>query len=230
MAYHPLYAGLWSDERLGSFECRGFFAFLFSHHRMRPSGIYRATDQQLAVDTGLPLRRVRKYLAHLERVRRIVRDAPWLFVVGYLKRQPKHERLLVAARNDVAECTSVAVLEAFGKQYPLFDRWSADRLLTISRPSLDLLRKSSAQSEPIQSEPIQSEPISTPRQGSPAARREGAPASNQTTGHDPTEPNSHDPGADPLADPIAEFMATVRRAAAGPAPGLLPRRTPEAEV
>ena len=51
--YHPLYSTLWNDEKLEAspFEARGFFAYLCSNNRVRPSGIYRATDAQLAADT-----------------------------------------------------------------------------------------------------------------------------------------------------------------------------------
>ena len=58
--YHPIEDGLWDDPKLEgcSFEEHGFFAFLCSNHRQRPSGIYRATDGQLAADTGLPVKRV----------------------------------------------------------------------------------------------------------------------------------------------------------------------------
>jgi len=119
--YHPIYEGLWDDAKLEglSFECHGFFAFLCSNKRCRPSGIYRATDGQLAEDSGLPLARVRTYLDALATRSRIVRDGGWLFVRGYLERQPKHERLMKQVADDVKECTSEAIREAFFQRYPL---------------------------------------------------------------------------------------------------------------
>jgi uncharacterized phage protein (TIGR02220 family) len=134
--YHPLFGGLWSSVHLEGlpFEAKGFFAYLCSNDRLRPSGIYRVTDAQLAVDTGLPMNRVRTYLEALAARGRIVRDGSWIFVRGYLDRQPKHGPMLKGAENDVAECTSVAILKAFSLKYPHLDRWSTDRLVTLTRP------------------------------------------------------------------------------------------------
>lgn len=169
--YHPLYDGLWSDDAFDArdglpvapFEERAFFAFLCSNHRLRPSGIYRATDEQLAVDSGLPVAKVRRYLASLTRRRRIVRDGAWIFVRGYLARQPKQSRLLIGARLDVAECASRAVLEAFCEKYPLFRRWSEDRLVTVSRLSASVV--SPEQSRAEQSTAGTTPPIAPPSGG-----------------------------------------------------------------
>src|SRR4029077_17306164 len=136
-SYHRFYSGLWNDEDLdvAPFECKGFFAFLCSNDRLRPSGIYRVTDAQLAVDTGLPLARVRGHLSELCRRRRIVRDGAWLFVRGYFNRQPKHQNLLGGVRADLEDCSSPAVLTAWSEKYPLHSQWSADRLSTIAQRS-----------------------------------------------------------------------------------------------
>jgi hypothetical protein len=134
--YHPTYGDVWNDERLGDFEGRSFFVFLFSHHRVRPSGIYRATDDQLAVDSGLPVKRVRAHLDRYVATGRIVRDGAWLFVVGYFKRQAKGPQLLKGVQADVSACTSAAVLEAFGSKYSAHSQWSSDRLATLDRPML----------------------------------------------------------------------------------------------
>ncbi|MBI3937166.1 MAG: hypothetical protein HY323_09330 [Betaproteobacteria bacterium] len=119
--YHPIYEGLWDDGKLEglSFECHGFFAFLCSNKRCRPSGIYRATDGQLAEDSGLSVGKVHTYLDALATRSRIVRDGAWLFVRGYLDRQPKHERLMKQVAGDLSECTSEAIGLAFFQRYPL---------------------------------------------------------------------------------------------------------------
>lgn len=134
--YHPIYSGLWNDEALDgtTFECHGFFAFLCSNDHVRPSGIYRVTDAQLVAETTLSLRRVRAHLSVLIERTRILRDGHWLFVVGYFKRQPKGEYLLNGVRQDVENCSSLAIVDAFGVKYPLFYRWSADRRATLDRP------------------------------------------------------------------------------------------------
>ena len=132
--FHPLYSGVWTDPHLegASFECHAFFAWLFSNDHVRPSGIYRVTDAQIAAETGLSLSRVRAYCQDLAQRRRIVRDGAWVFVCGYLKRQPNHKNLLKAAQSDVMACTSALILEAFQQKYPLYSRWSVDRLATVS--------------------------------------------------------------------------------------------------
>lgn len=65
--------------------------------------------------------------------------------------------------------------------------------------------------------------LANAREGQPASALQGAPAG-------PAQDSSEQNHPGPLADPIAEFMATVRRAAAGPTPGLLPRRGDDCEV
>lgn len=136
MAYHPLYDGLWHHEDLegAPFEEKAFFIFLWSNPRMRPSGIYRVTDAQLAADAELPVTRVQAYLADLARRLRIVRDGAWLFVRGYFARQPKQDRLLLGVQADINSCSSVPVLQSFGQKYPIYDKWSADRLQKVSNP------------------------------------------------------------------------------------------------
>lgn len=227
MRYHPLYDGLWTDERLGSFETRAFFAFLFSNYRVRPSGLYRVTNLQLQVDTGLSLRRVAQHLERLERARRIVRDAPWVFVLGYLKRQPKSDRLLAGVQADIAECTSTVVLEAFGHKYQHLSRWSRDRLQTITRPSVTPLNQlhcygaSFVSTEQLQSSRTTEQSSRPSGDGlGPASALQGAPAPQPDVTRS-THPTDTAPG--PLAGSIGEFMAVVRRAAASPLPDSLPR-------
>lgn len=144
--YHPLEEGLWDDPKFDAgaaglpeapFEERGFFAYLFSNPRQRPSGIYRATDGQLAEGSRLPLRRVTAYLVDLHKRSLIVRDGAWIFLPGYLKRQANSQRLLLGAARDVDSCESVMVLEAFVQRYPLYSKWSTDRLETLKRRSVD---------------------------------------------------------------------------------------------
>jgi len=134
--YHPIYSTLWGDEKLeGSpFEERGFFAHLCSNNRVRPSGIFRVTDAQLAADTTLQPSRVRTYCTDLDRRGLIVRDGAWLFVRAYFKRQPKGENLLKGVASDIATCSSVRVLESFALKYPIRSQWVTDRLATLDRP------------------------------------------------------------------------------------------------
>lgn len=134
--FHPIYSGVWKDPRLegAPFERKAFFAWLFSNDAVRPSGIYRVTDAQAAAETELSIARVRAHFADLAQRGRIIRDGAWVFVQGYLKRQPNGAALLNGARSDVDSCTSVSVLRAFGAKYPLYSRWSVDRLATIERP------------------------------------------------------------------------------------------------
>jgi hypothetical protein len=126
--YHPVWSGLWDDEDLEGlpFEVKGFFIFLFTNTRMTPSGIYRATDTQLAVDTHLPKTRVHRYLMALVERRRIIRDGTWIFVRGYLARQGKSPQFLRAVEKDIHQCTSSRILEAFRQRYPLFLRGYAE--------------------------------------------------------------------------------------------------------
>jgi hypothetical protein len=221
MSYHPLYDGLWTDERLGSFECRAFFAFLFSHPRVRPSGIYRVTDRQLAVDTGLPLRRVRAHLARLESTKRIIRDASFLFVVGYLKRQPRFDRLILSVQRDLSECTSARVLEAFSQKYPHLDKWSRDRLEAIS-PSVDTLDAVSHLARQLRAEQLNSEQSNSSAQ----ARQEPGPASAPSSAPAPAPASQENPDSQPeeLKTAIAEFMRTVRAGARLPEDTIPPPR------
>ena len=151
--FHPLYSGVWTDPHLegASFECHAFFAWLFSNDHVRPSGIYRVTDAQVAVETGLRLSRVRAYCQDLAQRRRIVRDVAWVFVCGYLKRQPNHKNLLKAAQADVMACTSVPILEAFQQKYPLYRQWSVDRLATVTPTVGQPMNETRPQSSAVQS-------------------------------------------------------------------------------
>src|SRR5262245_61041568 len=170
--YHPLFDGLWNDDcfdardglPIASFEERAFFAFLCSNHRLRPSGIYRATDEQLALDSTLPVKRVKRYLVTLEQRGRIARDGAWLFVRGYLARQAHHANLMKAAEEQVASCSSDVILQAFAEKYPLLRQWSAKRLATVTQPSgngqAHLERKPSA--EQSSSEQSNAEQIKPP--------------------------------------------------------------------
>lgn len=139
--YHPFEDGLWDDEKFDAtettheapFEERAFFGFLATNKRQRPSGIYRATDEQLSAGARLPLKRVRAYLLTLEIRGLIVRDGAWIFLPGYLKRQSKNERLLLGVESDIESCSSIKVLTSFSEKYPLYSRWSNDRLQTVGR-------------------------------------------------------------------------------------------------
>lgn len=176
--YHPLYDGLWSHPRMegAPFEEYGFFVYLFGNPRQRPSGIYRLTDEQIVADTHLPVRRVRGYLEDLGRRQMIVRDAAWLFVIGYLKRQPKHQRLLDGVQTDIDGCTSVPVLKTFSVKYPHLRQRSDDRLATIDRPSGDLCTDLPPQSSTEQSSTEQS------RAGHPDATERPLPAAAPVNG------------------------------------------------
>lgn len=131
--YHPLYSTLWDDPKLEgtSFEAKGFFAYCCTNDRVRPSGIYRMSDQQIAVNTGLPVARVRRYLTDLDRRGLVMRDGSWLWVRGYFKRQPKHENLLRGVTTDLEACASARILRAFAKKYPLVNQRVTDRLSTL---------------------------------------------------------------------------------------------------
>lgn len=126
--YHPLYDPVWDDDAFdavgdlprAAFEEVAFFVFLFGNRRQRPSGIYRATDEQLSTDSRLVLARVRIYLRRLEVRQRIVRDNAWLFVRGYYNRQPKGPNMVAAVREDLVACSSGKILRAFYERYPLF--------------------------------------------------------------------------------------------------------------
>jgi len=143
--YHPLYSGVWDDPSLEgtSFATKAFFVFLFSNHRVRPSGVYRVSVDQLAADTRLPVAEVKAHLSALMARRRIVYVDEWLFVRGYLKRQPNSEFLLKGARADILACRSEKIKRAFFKQYPATTVWvtvgrrSPDGRQTVARPSPD---------------------------------------------------------------------------------------------
>lgn len=137
--YHPIVDTLWDDEALEGlpFEGKGFFCFLCSNRRLRPSGIYRVTDEQLAVDTGLAVKRVRHYLGVLVTRKRVVRDGAWIFVRGYFGRQPKGERLLLGVKADLDDCSSSRILAAFSEKYPHLRKWSDDRLVKVRRPLVE---------------------------------------------------------------------------------------------
>ena len=176
--YHALYDALWTDDRLGPFEGKAFFAYLFSNHRLRPSGIYRATDAQLAIDTGLTVRRVREHLSRLARADRIVRDGSWLLVLGYFKRQAQSTRLVAGVRKDLAECHSEAVLTAFGLRYPLLGKAVAERLERLNRGSRDLRTELADQIRPLPDQTV-TRPNTSPVHagealGAPAAGADGA--------------------------------------------------------
>lgn len=175
--YSPIYSSVWDDPDLEgeTFEVHAFFVFLWSNRRIRPSGIYRATDEQLSADAKLPPKTVRRYLAALEDRRRIVRDGAWLFVRGYFGRQPNHENLRRGVQRDIAECTSLAVLDAWGNKYPLLSQWSADRRATIDRPLNENRPTEQLQSRAVQSSTEQ-EPKPPPTATVPSAPSNGASA------------------------------------------------------
>jgi hypothetical protein len=134
--YHPIYDGLWDHHSLEGlpFIVKGFFAFLCSNRRLRPSGIYRVTDEQLSADTLLPKSKVRAFIQALVARQRIVRDGAWMFICGYFARQPKQAVLLSGVQNDVSHCGSVPILKAFAEKYPTYRRWSDDRRAMVARP------------------------------------------------------------------------------------------------
>jgi uncharacterized phage protein (TIGR02220 family) len=138
--YHPISSTLWSDVRLEGlrFEAKAFFCYLCSNDHLRPSGIYRVTDKQLAGETDLSVRTVQAYCQELAKRSLIVRDGSWLFVRKYLKRQPKTDWLLRGVERDILDCDSSPVLMEFGECYPHLYRWSADRLEKVARRSPDL--------------------------------------------------------------------------------------------
>lgn len=145
--YSPIYSSVWNDEALEGtpFEVHAFFVYLWSNDRVRPSGIYRATDEQLSVDSHVPIRRVREYLEILQIRGRIVRDGAWVFVRGYLARQPNHANLLKAVQREIAECGSKTILEAFSQRYPLRRQWSDNRLATVGEPMNEFRHQSSTE-------------------------------------------------------------------------------------
>lgn len=177
--YHPFYASLWNDEKLegACFEGKGFFGYLFTNHRVRPSGIYRATDEQLASDTSLPVRRVHGYLADLHARGLIIRDGAWVFVISYFKRQPKGDNILRGVESDIKNCSSLPVLRAFFKKYPLH-----------SRPSIAFLEEAERRSHESRStEQLQLQSIGRAEHLSSGSTPDGAgvgSASASTNGHE----------------------------------------------
>jgi hypothetical protein len=140
--YHPIEDGLWDDPKLEGcpFEQKGFFAFLCSNARQRPAGVYRATDGQLAEDTGLPKKRVTAYLVDLCERDLIVRDVAWIFTPGYWKRQAHNPGMVKAARICVESCSSVSILAAFLEHYPLHREWLPNGWQTVRQPSSENAR------------------------------------------------------------------------------------------
>lgn len=164
--FHPIEEGVWDDPKLDglSFEAHAFFVYLFSNYRQRPSGIYRASDEQLSADTGIKIKTIREYLILLHDRQAIVRDGHWIFLPGYLKRQSKNERLLIGVESDVMRCDSTAILTSFSERYPLYSSWSTDRLQTL---------RNFAPSDHITSHHITSPQTTTPQR--PRALPEVAP-------------------------------------------------------
>jgi hypothetical protein len=90
--YHPIYESLWSDLKFA--DCpdptldRAFFAFLCSHHRTRPAGIYPASPEILAAEFGRPKGWVEGSLARLTAKGCLRVEAGVVWIVKYLHRQP----------------------------------------------------------------------------------------------------------------------------------------------
>lgn len=166
--YSPIYSTVWDDEALEgtTFEVHAFFVFLWSNDRIRPSGIYRATDEQLATASHIPSRTVQKYLEILQTRTRIIRDGAWLFVRGYLARQPNHSNFRRAVRQNLAECSSRMILTAFAQRYPIYRQWVDNRLATVAEPLNE--SRSSEQSSTEQSSTEQSSRKAPPTNGLPA--------------------------------------------------------------
>jgi hypothetical protein len=131
--YHPIEDGLWDDPKFdaigelpeASGDERGYYAYLCSNTRQRPSGIYRATDGQLAAGYRWPVERVIETNAILVARDLIVRDGSWIFLPGYLKRQKQTDWLLKGVEHDTAACSSHIILQSFLEHYPLL-RFSKD--------------------------------------------------------------------------------------------------------
>jgi hypothetical protein len=157
--YSPIYSTVWDDADLEgtTFEVHAFFVFLWSNDRIRPSGIYRATDEQLATASHLSPKTVRAYLQILQARNRIVRDGAWILVRGYLARQPNHRNFRQAVRQNIAECGSPMILTAFAERYPAFKQWVDNRLATVGQP----LNESRPQSSTEQSSTEQYRAVQT---------------------------------------------------------------------
>ena len=146
--YHPIEDGLWDDSKFDQFADlhdahfyeRAFFAWLCANKFQRPAGIYRASDEELTVSShGLTIRQVRAHILALQRRGLVIRDGAWIFVISYFKRLPKTPHLLKAAEQCVKDCPSDTIIRAFSLKYPMFSRWSTDRLETIKQRSGDPL-------------------------------------------------------------------------------------------
>ena len=209
--YHPISDSLWGDVKLegAPFEERGFFAFLCSNVRQRPSGIYRVSDEQLAADTGMRVRRVKRYLIDLETRGLVTRDGRWMFVHSYFARQPHQDRLLAAVRDDVAQCDSVTVLTAFVRRYPEFySLLPPDRQATVGptvgRPSGDGQAMGERKPFPMQSRAEQSNTEQS--NAEPPECSQVSEASTSTTGNG-TGP--HEPPADEVSRRRQEILTYV---------------------
>ena len=151
--YHPIEDGLWDDPKFDAIGDlkeaqgveRGFFAFLSTNKMQRPAGIYRATDEEIAAASRLPVKQVKTYLVSLHRRRLIVRDGAWVFIPGYWKRQAHNPGMTKAARFCLESCSSRAIRDAFIKHYPLHREWLTDGCGTVEEPKLE-----NAPTEPMQ--------------------------------------------------------------------------------
>jgi hypothetical protein len=172
--YHPIYDGLWDHHSLEGlpFIVKGFFAFLCSNRRLRPSGIYRVTDEQLSADTLLPRSKIRAFIQALVARQRIVRDGAWMFICGYFARQPKQSYLLSGVQNDVSHCSSVPILRAFSEKYPVYRQWSDDRRAMVAHPTNDSIspeQSNAEQSNAEQSSAPFAQPVDRSRQRAAAS-------------------------------------------------------------
>jgi len=146
--YHPIEDGLWSDEKFDArdgmpaakFLPRAFLAFLATNALERPSGIYRATDDQLASLAFLPTKEVTSLIAELERRGMVVRDGAWIFLPGYLKRQGQNSNLLRAVASNLLSCSSQKILCEFKRKYPLLLHLCTTDSKTMDNPSAHLVQ------------------------------------------------------------------------------------------
>jgi hypothetical protein len=209
--YHPISDSLWADAKLegATFETKGFFAFLCSNVRQRPSGIYRVSDHQLSADTGLAVRRVKMYVAELEKRGLVVRDGLWLIVLGYFGRQPHQDRLLSGVQDDVTRCDSVPILTAFGKRYPRYRSFlPGDLQATIPPPSPDGQVTPQRTPLPMQSRATQSN--ATQSSSEQALTREQQDGSQVSRGSDSTNgQRAHEPTAAEVEAQRAVILASL---------------------
>lgn len=143
---------------------------------------------------------MREHLANLHQRRRIVRDGAWIFVRGYLARQPKGDNLLRGARSDVESCSSISILNAWSEKYPHLSRWSVDRLATLGRPSTDLSATEQSSTEQYRAEQSRAEQAGN--EHGPAVK---PPASTSAGAHTPAAS-----GTGPSAA-MREVLATIER-------------------